>query len=156
MNTYEITFTGRKVGALGKCSKFTQQRFALDEAQAVQALYDQFEHISNPAIKEIRSPFDWEGLFNRARNEQARCDAVLRHVNGLIHEVAAIKEHAAKENAAWHDDPECAEHWLYHAPADMQYPPAMVLQCVAELVLYYLNETPAGRDLGLELKEREQ
>lgn len=53
MPTWEITFTGRKVGAIGIFYQITACRQAETEREALLALYDEFEHIHNPVCRKV-------------------------------------------------------------------------------------------------------
>ncbi len=144
LKTYEVRFTGRRKGAIGKFYEIEAQRFALTPEQAIENLYDEWEHIHQPQVKEIKSPFDAEALVRVARNEPSTHDAIQRHVSGIVRELERLRDKSAKANKEWHDDPESADHWLYHAPAEMQYPGSVVMQAAAECALYFLRETAAG------------
>lgn len=45
LSTYRIRFRGRKIGALGVLSTFSETRVAESEDAAVLALYDVYEHV---------------------------------------------------------------------------------------------------------------
>jgi hypothetical protein len=49
--TYKITFTARKIGAIGKAAKFTKIIKAATEEAASIVLYDNFEHITGAKFK---------------------------------------------------------------------------------------------------------
>ena len=54
LNTYKISFTGRLKGAIGIFYPITDKVQATDEKAAILALYDKYEHISNPKVKKIK------------------------------------------------------------------------------------------------------
>lgn len=57
MPTYQIRFSGRKLGALGVVSTFYERVEAPDKDAAVLKLYDKYEHISPQAIVELRTRY---------------------------------------------------------------------------------------------------
>lgn len=139
---YAITFTGRRVGAIGIFEQFHALRFGSSPEDAIKQLYDKFEHIQHPLVKEWQSPFGSESLELLIRNDPTLLEEVAHHVRQLQRAVARAASQHARSNAEWHDDPEAEDHALYHAPVEQQFPPELQLQAVAELVLYRLRETP--------------
>jgi hypothetical protein len=53
MPTYEITFTGRKLGAIGIFYTITARHKAATPQDAILALYDEYEHIHMPVVKKV-------------------------------------------------------------------------------------------------------
>jgi hypothetical protein len=64
---YSIHFTGRKRGALGIFYRIRATREAEDPARAVLALYDEYEHISNPVVTDAKT-----GETTRPRNHATK------------------------------------------------------------------------------------
>lgn len=139
---YAITFTGRHIGAIGIFEQFHTLRFATSPEDAINQLYENYEHIHQPTVKEWESPFNSESLELMIRNDPTLLEEVAHHVRQLQRAVARAAGKHAKANAEWHDDPDAEDHALFHAPVDQQFPPEVQLQAVAELVLYRLRETP--------------
>lgn len=156
MKTYEITFKGRKIRERGAFRTIRVQRFGADERSAIANLYDVYEHIQQPQCREIPSPFDAEYLRRVIHNNHPDFDAFSRRLDLLKETVRHVAERAAKENARWHDDPESPDHWLYHAPFEMQFPAPVQFEALVEMALYLLRETPAGRELGEKLYLKEE
>lgn len=157
MKTYSIRFTGRRRGAIGKFHECEAERFALNPEQAIQALYDDWEHIQQPQVKEIEHPFSGEFLENIVHNDPHAHDTIRRAMLSAVRAVEHLAEKQAKANKEWHDDPESADHWLFHAPHEMQFPAPEVMRTAAEVLLYFMRETPAGREIydSLTLKQTE-
>ena len=78
LKTYSIQATGRRIGAIGSFYEFETYRFATDPDQALLNIYDKWEHVSNPVVKEIPSPFDVEGLRIAVMNDKGAHQA--RHI----------------------------------------------------------------------------
>ena len=152
---YNIRFTGRKLGAIGKFYQIEARRFATSPEDAVRLLYDEYEHISQPKAKEWQSPFSEDTLVNLVMNDQPMLESVAHHANMLVSLVSRAARQAAKANAEWHDDPESPDHWLFHADTELQFPPEVQIKAAAELILYRLRETPAGLNICDELQLRE-
>jgi hypothetical protein len=53
MTEYEIAFTGRKKGAIGIFYPIVARRTAENPDAAVLALYDEYEHIHMPKVREV-------------------------------------------------------------------------------------------------------
>lgn len=152
LNTYEIRFTGRKLGAIGKFYPITAQRFAPSPAKAIEALADQFERMPPPPeVKQIPSPFDCEWFERVIRNDEPTASVISVAVSSILRACERLRDKTAAESKAWHDDPDAPDHWLFHAPAEMQIPAAVLIKAAAEVVLYHLRETPAGREIFNEL-----
>ena len=147
LNTYEVKFRGRRKGAIGKFYTIMAQRFATTPEQAIENLYDDWEHVQQPEVKRIESPFDAEFLTRIVLNEASAHDSIQRHACAIVNEVRRLADKSAKANADWHDDPEAADHWLFHAPSEAQFPGSLVMETAAECFLYFLRETPAGREI---------
>lgn len=151
MKAYEIRFTGCRYGAISQHHQIDATRFANSPDEAIQLLYKPlpiaFEHISQPDVREIPSPFCAQGLFNLSQNDRATHESFAHWVNMMVSEMSRVARRSAKANADWHDDPDGADHGLYHAPVDQQYPSEMQLEAVAEVVLYFLRERPAGLNI---------
>jgi hypothetical protein len=157
MKAYEIEFTGRKVGAIGKFYKIRTSRFANSPEEAIRLLYEPlpqaYEHITGAVAKETRSPFCAEGLVRWVLNDRETLESFTRWAKMATSEIARVARKCAKENREWHDDPESENHPLYHAETEQQYPPEMQVEAVAEVLLYILRNTPAGLNVasGLQL-----
>jgi hypothetical protein len=54
---YTMRFTGRKSGALGITYPLTAMRDAPTESEAIDALYDEYEHISGVMVSVCGGPF---------------------------------------------------------------------------------------------------
>lgn len=147
LKTYAIRFTGRKVGALGVSETFEAQRYATNPDKAIEALYDQYEHIMQPQVKEIPPPFDAEYLHIAASNDRDTWETIQRHVSGIVSALDRMRDKCARANKEWHDDPDSADHGLYHAPAEAQITGQELMRCAAECALYFMRETPAGREI---------
>lgn len=50
MKTFKISFTGRKLGAIGKFYSFAEKVQAENEEAAILKLYDNYEHLSIKTI----------------------------------------------------------------------------------------------------------
>jgi hypothetical protein len=144
---YNIRFTGRLKGAIGKFYPIEAQRFANNPEEAKLLLYDTYDHIQLPEIKEVPSPFDSESIELFVRNDRDYLESVAHHANMLVALIDRAAIHIAKANAQWHDDPESPDHWLFHADHEMQFPPEVRIKAAAELILYRLRETPAGMEI---------
>lgn len=145
---FEITFTGRKVGAIGKTYEITASRFAQTPEEAIRLLYEPmpeaYEHIMHPEVREVPSPFGWQQLYNHVTNTRESLDQFSHWARMMTSEMSRVARRCAKEAKDWHDDPEAPEHALYHAPADQVFPAEQQLIAIAEVMTYLLRETPAG------------
>lgn len=56
MKTFEITFTGRRIGAIGIFYVIRATRQAETPEAAILALYDEYEHIQGPRVLEELPP----------------------------------------------------------------------------------------------------
>lgn len=81
-----------------------------------------------------------ETLFNRIRNESKYCERVKTNIRNLRRMMDEIAELQAKDNAAWHDDPEAEDHAEYHASAIKQFSRATRDKAIKDLVAFYLQE----------------
>lgn len=54
INRYKISFTGRLKGAIGIFYKITDTVQAANENDAILALYDKYEHIHQPIVKQTK------------------------------------------------------------------------------------------------------
>lgn len=148
LRAFEITFRGRQVGAIGAAHEITTSRFAHSPAEAIQLCYEPlpvaYEHVTGVEVREVPSPFGWEGLYNHVTNTRESLEQFTHWVRMMTSEMSRIARRVAKEGKDWHDDPGASEHPLYHAPTDQVYPPAVQIVAIAELVTYLLRETPAG------------
>lgn len=97
-------------------------------------------------------PFTAESLFNIATNDHPTYDRVNRGLRQIWDAINDLAEQQARANAAWHDDPKADDHADFHAPAELQYPPSVRANVVAELVLYYIRATPAGHAIDSKLQ----
>lgn len=147
LKTYAVRFTGRKVGALGVSDTFESQRYAINPEKAVEALYDQYEHIQQPQVKEIEPPFGAGSLYTYASNDRDTWETIQRHVSGIVSALDRARDKVARANKEWHDDPDSPDHALFHAPAEAQITGQELVKAAAECVLYFLRETPAGREV---------
>lgn len=150
MKTFEIKFTGRKTGAIGVFAAFAAQVFAENAEAATVQLYDRFEHIHQPEVKEILSPFDGNGLVERVQNTSEEHAAIRRAVESLRRELDRVAARQAQANLDWHDDPEAPDWALYHSPAWLQFPRSERDAAILELVSRHLdvlneNEAAAGK-----------
>ncbi len=50
MTTFEIVFTGRQVGSIGRTQLYRVEVIAADESAAHLKLYDKYEHITNAKV----------------------------------------------------------------------------------------------------------
>ena len=139
MNTYELRFKGRKVGAIVVFHKITAQVFADNEDAATLALYGRFEHITLEGIKQIESPFDGDGLVERVQNTKEEFNVIRLRVEQLRDALDEYAKRQAHDNAAWHDDPDAPDHSLYHAPAEQQFPRDERDKAILELVARHLE-----------------
>jgi hypothetical protein len=159
LRAYEIRFTGRKVGAIGICYEITASRFAVSPDEAVRLLYEPmpaaFEHITNAEAKQVESPFGADGLVLFMRNDRGFSEEFAHLASLATSYVSRAARRCAKTNADWHDDPEDAAHGFFHAPVEAQYPAGEQLVAAAEMLLYFLRETPAGLEICDELQLRE-
>ena len=51
MYTYNIRFTGKKLGAIGAMEQFSEEVEAADEKAAILKLYEKYDHISMPKCR---------------------------------------------------------------------------------------------------------
>jgi hypothetical protein len=54
MNKYQITFFGRKLGAIGKFYSITTTRTATSKWQAIQALYNEYDLYMTPPLNKVQ------------------------------------------------------------------------------------------------------
>lgn len=54
MKAYEITFSGRKIGAIGVTVAYRVRRVAENADRAILALYDEFEHVYSARAREVQ------------------------------------------------------------------------------------------------------
>ncbi len=136
---FSILFTGRKVGAIGIFQEIESQVFATDEKAALLALYERFEHISKPQVKEWKSPFDSDCLFDYANNTEQLSNHVRHHVESLRRLMDGAARDMNKVHREWHDDQDAADHPLYHAGEFDQYPRELRDAAVLDLVKRHLD-----------------
>jgi len=151
MKTYEIRFTGRKVGAIGIFYPITAQVFADDAQAALMALYGRFEHITGAELKEIQSPFDGNGLVERVQNTQDEHRLIRLYVERLRDTIDAVAKRQTRDNQQWHDDQDAPDHGLWQSPSDQQFPRAERDKAILELVsrhLEVLNENEAAKEVA--------
>lgn len=149
MKTFEIHFTGRRLGAIGVFYPIHAEVFAEDDVGALAALYERFEHVQYPQVKEIASPFDSDGLVERVQNERDEFNQIRGLALVLRGFIDKVAERQAKANQDWHDDPEAPDWGLYHATAEVQFPRAARDAAILELVsrhLEVLNENEAAAE----------
>ena len=103
-------------------------------------------------IKEIRSPFSASDLELAAMNDRDTYESIQRHVSGIVSAIGRCADNLARANKAWHDDPESSDHALFHAPSEAQFPPSERVIAVAQCVLNFLVNTPAGLEVASRLK----
>jgi len=139
MKTYEMQFTGRKVGAIGKCYKIRAQVFADSQKKAVEKLYDRFEHITDATAKEISSPFDSDCLFDYANNTAELHNHIRHHVESLRRLIDRAAQELAKANKEWNDAPDAEDHGLWIAPDAEQFTREMRTLATLDLVGRHLD-----------------
>jgi hypothetical protein len=152
---YDIWFTGRRVGAIGIFHEINAMRFGADEETAIRNLYDEYEHITNVRAKEWASPFNAETIELFVRNDREFMEELAHIEAQLVRLVGRAARKIAEANREWHDDPESPDHWLFHAPDDMQFPGEVRVKAAAELILCRLRETPAGLNILNQLATKE-
>jgi hypothetical protein len=81
-----------------------------------------------------------ETLTTAAMNDRHDWARITHLVGQLRLVIDHTAQRAARENSAWHDDPEAEGHAKYHAPADVQFPRDVRDAAVLELVRHYLTE----------------
>lgn len=132
---------------MGVFEEITAQVFATDPDAALLALYDRFEHIQQPDVKEIQSPFDSDTLVNRVQNTQEEHAAIRRAVEALRRELDRVAARQTNDNQNWHDDPEAEDWALFHCPPYDMFPRELRDAAILELVsrhLDVLNENEAA------------
>jgi hypothetical protein len=139
MKTYLFSFTGRRKGAIGSYGQFSVELFAESLEAGNLALYDHFQDIGQIQAKEITSPFDADTLVLHAQNDANDHKAIRYHVERLRKCIETVAERHAKACADWHDDPDSADHLLYHAGAEKQFPQALRDAAILELVSRHLD-----------------
>ena len=148
LRAYSIWFTGRRVGAIGAMEEISTTRFAHSPEEALRLCYEPmpiaFEHISQPKVKEIPSPFGWESLVNHITHERETLESFTHWLNMMKSEMARVARRVSKANKEWHDDPEGEDHPLFQAETEAKFPPHVQLIALAELMSYLLSNTPAG------------
>jgi len=73
MKTYRITFTGRKVGAIGIFDKHTETMRGEDQDGAELALYEKFEHIHILRITQIE---EVDTMKKKLRDDITQADVI--------------------------------------------------------------------------------
>ena len=139
IKTYSIRFTGRKVGAIGSFEPIIAQVFSTDPDAVLLALYGHWEHIQQPEVKEIQSPFDSETLVNHVQNTSEDHRHIRLYVERIRDYLDAVAKRHAKANMEWHDDPEADDHLLFHAPSDQQFPREVRDAAILEIVSRHLD-----------------
>ena len=75
-----------------------------------------------------------------AMNERHEHDIIVAAVKNLRFAMDKVAAKAAKANADWHDDPSCADHKKFHAPAEKQFKRPSRDRAILNLVRHYLTE----------------
>lgn len=139
MKTYSIRFTGRKFGAIGAFEPIETQVFAPDPEAALLSLYDTWDHIQQPEVKEIQSPFGYESLVNCVQNTREDHQMIRLYVERLRDYLDAVAKRCTKWNQDWHDDPASEDHRLFQSSSDAQYPQEMRDAAILDLVATHLE-----------------
>lgn len=71
------------------------------------------------------------------RGKHKSFSTAVRHLRSIVEHTAIV---LAKQNAAWHDDPNAEDHAAYHTPWDEQFPEAVRHEAILALVKHYLEE----------------
>ena len=139
----------RNRGAIGIFDGTQRQYFATDEADARKQFAEEFE-TSGPLTlcKEVASPFDADCLFDFVKNTRDLSDSLTHCVDRLRALLDLAAANLAGHNQNWHDDKESADHPLYQATAEVQFPRALRDTAALDLVrdrLEIINENERSK-----------
>lgn len=90
--------------------------------------------------QQTENPFDDDYWFRVLSSESDCYEAFLKAIQRLRYAIATVAEEKAKQNAAWHDDPEADDHAAFHAPHDVQFTQEQRLRLLRTMFDYYTRE----------------